>query len=405
MASFRLGEGKRIKASELGPPRNASDAHNLGVMSLIASLDRSFRFFFGGYQDDDDLQVAHDLFARSSSLRPDHYWSQLSLAHAQALLAQRDAETSSVLPRNRYGTALQTLGRCIALDPNNAFAYADRSAVFRMQAEVIDQDQSMDSQQRKRRVTELLRWSLSDVERAAQMDSSQHWIHWHYGLSLLAVDQTDQAIDRFLKAATEGYPLSRTDDAMLIRFDDLHGREEAATAVIKLIESAPKDARFHTVLAAIRLNQNRIEEAADAAETALKMVDETSPWSANARIVRGMIHLNQGQFDDALNHFASASTDLPGEPRQASGRHANARTPGEGEARWKAPSGIGYLAAIRIHDGSGRVRRTNGSRRDRRSQCVDRWLRRGGASCRQRSSPRRLLTSPSNDARPGGKAR
>ena len=340
MASFRLGEGRRIKASDLGPPRNAADAHNLGVMSLIASLDRSFRFFFGGYLDDDDLQVAHDLFARSSSLRPDHYWSQLSLAHAQALLAQRDGEKSSIPARNRYATAIQTLGRCIALDPNNAFALADRSAVFRMQAEVIEQDDSIDAEQRKQSVTELLRWSLSDVERASQIDSSQHWIHWHYGLSLLSVDQTDQAIERFLRAATEGYPLSRTDDAMLIRFDDLHGREEAAAAVIRRIESSPDDARLQTVLAAIRLNQNRMEEAIDAAEKSLKIVHETSPWAATANIVRGMIHLNQGEYDAARIQFESASSHRPDSGASLDDATSREERFEVSQQRWSTPGGL-----------------------------------------------------------------
>ena len=311
MARFRLGDGKRAKATELGPSRNAADAHALGVLSLIASLDRGFRFFYGGYQDEDDLQVANDLFARSGSLRPDHYWTLLALAHSQALLAQRDGPDSDTPARNRYAPAIQTLGRCIALDPNNPFGYADRSAVYRMQAGVIKEDESLDASQRKSLETELLRRSLSDVERAAQMNSDQHWIHWHHGLSLLAVDQRDQAIDRFLLAATEGYPFSQTDDTMLIRFDDLHGREEAADALAEMAKQTPSDGRLNTVLAAIRLNQIRIDDAAQTIAKAIAVGSTDVYWSAVAHVVNGMILVQQENWPAAESSFAKAQSIAP----------------------------------------------------------------------------------------------
>tara|TARA_R110002049_G_scaffold4601_4_gene31826 strand:+ start:47509 stop:51333 length:3825 start_codon:yes stop_codon:yes gene_type:complete len=308
MARFRLGDGKRAKATELGPSRNAADAHSLGVLSLIASLDESFRFFYGGYQDEDDLQVAHDLFARSSSLRPDQYWTLLALAHSQALLAQRDAETSNRLARNRYASAIQTLGRCIALDPNNAFAYADRSAVYRLQADAVKDDTALDQQQRRRLETELLRLSLSDIERAVQMNTDQHWIHWHHGLSLLAVDQHDQAIESFLRAATEGYALSQTDNNVLIHFDDLHGREESADALSQLSKPSESDAQIATTLAAIRLNQGRVDDAAAAIAQATEKPPVDDRWTATAHVVNGMIELRRENWSEAESSFAAAES-------------------------------------------------------------------------------------------------
>ena len=329
-AAFRLGQGKRLQGHELGPPRNATDAQGLGLLCLVASQDAGFESFFDGYQGDDPLAAARDLFLRSATLRSDHYPAQLSLGLTEFLVLQR--EIARAVPAERpnwqaYRPILKTFGSCISIGPHECFAFADRASIYRFQAQAIHHDTSLSEEQRHELAVERLRWSLADAEVASQLGRDQPWVDWHYGLSLFAVGQTEQALERLLRASRLSLPLGETQDALLLRVDDLRGRTEVVDLVQQLLVENPQDAEAYQLLASVRLNQNQLEEARIAADRAIELDEEL----AHAHAVRGMTHFRSGEaslsrsnlaltagkpdrvrseLTEATRHFRSAESDL-----------------------------------------------------------------------------------------------
>ncbi len=219
VADFRLGNGRLVRGNELGQTYNAGDAHSLGVLSLIAALEESFQVFFSEYEGDDSLLAARNLFSRSSKLRPDFYWAQLSLAQAEYLLAVRDSDRSW----RKFDSAIHAASRCIAMEPEKCFAYADRSSMYRSASDLVAAASDLPIEKRERQTAELRQWSLTDAQNADRLGSDQPWIGWQHGLALFDSGQVDEAIFRFLIASKLTYPLTETEDATLVRVDDLRG--------------------------------------------------------------------------------------------------------------------------------------------------------------------------------------
>ena len=296
MADFRFGEARRLQGSELGMTRNASDAQCLGVLSMISALDPNFGILFRGYQGEDELVAAHDLFNRSATLRPDHYWTQLSLAQVEYFLAQRKPNTSW----RDIEVAVQAIGRCIAIHPDKSFAYADRSSMYREQARLIEKDESLDRTQRQGRASELRQWSLADAELASRLAVDQPRVGWQYGLALYEVGQTEEAFKQFLSASKLTFPLIEIQDASFLLVDDLRGREEVRAILSKLVdEASSQKGKFLTLLASVRMNQNAFDDALEAAEAAIALPNP----SPHALAVRGMVHLVRDDLSAARADF------------------------------------------------------------------------------------------------------
>lgn len=294
VAQFRLNQGARVAASDLDYPRNAADAQKLGVLCMIAALDRGFQIFFRDYQGKDPLEAARDLFNRSSTLRPDHYWTQLALAQVQYKLAEKSADTSW----RKFDPAIQATGRCIALDPEKCFAYADRSSIYRAQAHAIRLDESLPEKDRKYLADELLQWSLADADVANRLGQSEPWVGWQHGLALFEIGESELAIKRFLEASKLTYSLLETADAALVKVDDLRGRSDTRVIADRLANEDPS-ILHHTLAATIALNQNRLDAAIESAEKAIAMPGV----SAHAFSVRGMVKLNRKDFTGASQDF------------------------------------------------------------------------------------------------------
>ena len=300
VAQFRLGDGRRLLGRDLDTTRNAPDAHNLGVLSLISALDESFRIVFRDYKGDDSLAAARDLFSRSSKLRPDYYWAQLALAQSEYLLAARDNNPSW----RKYDAAIHAASRCIAMEPEKCFAYADRSSMYRAMGRLIADDPNLSDVDRTQLASETRQWSLNDAELADRLGADQPWIGWQHGLALMESDQEPAAIDRFLRASKLTFPFIDVEDASLVRVDDVRGRSEAVDLMLELTERVPENARYHSVLASIKLNQNRLPEALESAERALSSTDPP----AHAYAVRGMIRLQSEQYELAADDFQQAAS-------------------------------------------------------------------------------------------------
>ena len=303
IAKFRLQQGVRLRGSDLEAPRNATDAHSLGVLCMIAALDRSFQIFFRDYQGQDALQSAKDLFRWASDLNPTYYWTQLALAQT-IFLFERENDNPSW---RKYDAAIQAAGRCIALEPDKCFAYADRSSMFRSKAELISEDETLSPEFRKTRVSELLRWSLEDANKANQRGQDQPWIGWQHGLALSATGRNKEAIDRFFEASKLTLPFASVEDAALVTIDDVRGRQEAIDLASRLLKEDPNRIECQTLIASILLNQHQFEDAIAAATKAIA----ADPSSAHAYAVRGMALHQLGNDRDAGSDLQHAQTLTP----------------------------------------------------------------------------------------------
>lgn len=324
IAQKRLGMGKRLLGSELGLTENAADAHSLAVLSMIAAIDPSFEMVFRGYGGEDALQTARDQFRRSAALQPGHYISHLGLGQVEYLLASRESGSTW----EDYEPCVQAFSHCITLDPDRCFALNDRSSIYRVQADLIANDSRYDERERMDRSKERLRWSLADARRAMESYSQHPWVGWQTGFALAELGQLDRALELWNQTATDTFPLGEIGDATFLKVDDLRGRGEIAdwlearldssTALDPALDSAQKSAAAKrlnpvdalTVLAGIRLNQLRNQDALKAAELALEIdADAVQP-----RAIRGMVLLRENDYASARSDFQYVATAKPDHP-------------------------------------------------------------------------------------------
>jgi serine/threonine protein kinase/Flp pilus assembly protein TadD len=308
IARYRTRTGHRVKAEDLETPRNAADAQKMGVLCLLSAMDPSFRVVFRDYKNQDAISAGRDLFQRSASLRPDHYWTQLGLGQMQYFIAKREAMPTW----QSYQPAVQTMGRCIAINPKSCFAYADRSSLFRFQHQALQNefaDPSMEQNpDHQQQMQELLLWSMQDAQTAYRLGSKSHpWVGWTYGMALAAAGQHDQAADVLLKASLQTFPLLETGDSTLIAADDIRGRQEAAQYVARRIEQEPTQPQLRTLLASIYLNQQEHESAMELMQNPLS--DPNT--SAHGHAIRGMLRLDSEDSIGAEDHFRKAIEKNP----------------------------------------------------------------------------------------------
>lgn len=316
IANMRLGTGARLQGKDLGQTRNGADAHSLAVLSMIAAIDPSFELVFRGYQGDDALLTARDLFGRSAALGPNYYGTHLGLGQVHYLIAQRSgAERPDELQWEDLAPALHAFGQCITLLPQRCFAFADRSSVYRWQAQLIADDERYSPAQRQRRATERLQWSLEDAQRAMQSYDVHPWVGWQAGQAYAELSQVDRALRLWIQTAIDTYPLGDIADVRFVAVDDLRGRAQIGDWLQQQLARPESQIRFNlvdgfTALAGVRLNQARQDEALAAIESALAI----DPDNMNARAIRGMILLREGGFESAELDFQAVCDADPDHP-------------------------------------------------------------------------------------------
>jgi serine/threonine protein kinase len=301
VADFRLNGRPLIPGSELEPARNAADAQQLGILCLIAAVQPNFQAFFHNYHHADAYTAAKELFQRSSSLRPDQYWTQLSLATTQLLTAGAGTDPTW----RDYEQAIQTVGRCIAIDPQKCMGYADRCAMLIMQSRLVAADPALDPVDRQQRIQNMLRTALQDARVAQRSRRAEPWVQWQLGLALHEVGQAAEALAAFEQASVSTLMFQDVRDFGFLEIDDLRGRDEVADIVQRLAEQHPRDSKYLSLLASVRLNQHRSQDALDTANLAIALPDATT----HAYAVRGMAHLRQQQLDLAAQDFRQALSD------------------------------------------------------------------------------------------------
>jgi serine/threonine protein kinase len=326
IAQLRLGTGTRLHGEDLGPTQNAADAHSLAVLSMIAAIDPSFELFFRGYQGDDALLASRELFRRSVSLRPDFYSAHLGLGQVEYLVAHRE-------PSRRwedYEASLGAFGHCITLLPDRCFARADRSSIYRAQSRLIAVDDRYEEPERRQRMRERLRWSLTDAEHAMKSYPKHPWVGWQAGLALAEIGQTRRAIDRWIQTARDVYPLGEISDSTFVKVDDLRGRAEIGQWLEDLLRRPESGQDFDlaaafTALAGVRLNQARRDDALRAAESALSIDPDTTA----ARAIRAMVLLSENANQSAKVDFQAVNETDPDHPWAAFGLARCAERSGE----------------------------------------------------------------------------
>ncbi|KAA5546968.1 protein kinase [Roseiconus nitratireducens] len=324
IAAFRVREGERVSAGELGPPQNAADGVALAVYSLIASVDSNYRSWFDGYGktflalDDDDpqqrcLRVARETLRRVSDDAADDFWLRLTLGQTYFLIAQHAERNNQIASAiENYELSRAEYGRCIAIRPDAPFGFADRSTVALRQA-VLLRDHAGATEHDRARAAELLRLSQRDANQAQRISPSSPWVYWHVGATAAERGMSATATEALLTAAELGFDVGADLDAPMVRLDDVRGRaagllfaRTAAESLPPFNPSAPDtdadSARQAVLVAALEMSRGEIDPARQWSLRAIQYDSDNS----RAHRIAGWCHYRAQQWNDAEEHFQRA---------------------------------------------------------------------------------------------------
>jgi eukaryotic-like serine/threonine-protein kinase len=316
-SKFRLRQGQRVKASDLGPPENAADGYSLSILCLIAHMDPTFTTWFEGYGShlsSDEASPPSNLDALLHTIQkaaddaPSHYWTQLVRGHAWYWTG--DVE----LTRGNHTTAIENFiparaafSRCIELRPDAPFAYCDRSTVSRREASAL---RKLETGGDSPKVRQLIQSSLDDAAKAVELAPEADWVHWHAGAAFAAVGDHDAAIQSFMAAAQFGMDFNETADSLLKRTVDLRGRTDAIQYAEQMAATVQDPSQFLSLLAVLHFSRGDMDAAK-------RYVDETlnqNPRNGVASIVDGWLELRAGRLESAKSRFESGLKFATGNP-------------------------------------------------------------------------------------------
>ncbi|MCC9603823.1 serine/threonine-protein kinase [Stieleria sp. JC731] len=326
IARYRLHQGTRVEPETLAPPENAADGLELAIASLIASIDPAYRTWFKDYgvtfvprseqstEQSYPVEVALETLRRSLDLAPDDYWICMTMGQAYFLTAQSAQQSEDHQAAiEAFNQAKTQYGRCIAIRPETAFAYADRATIgLELALEIRDQPNQWQGKQE--RIDQLLKRSLRDASQATRLVSDQDWPYWHLGATAAHVGQHRLAIDSFFYATDLGFDVADSLDGAILKLKDLRGRRRAIEYAKRRFSVFEQDrdtnleaAELASLLASLEYSRDQIESAAQWAEKSIELnVDQ---WRANE--ILGWCSLQTGQPGEAEQHFRLALAQTP----------------------------------------------------------------------------------------------
>lgn len=315
-SNFRLRQGQRVKASDLGPPENAADGYSLSILCLIAFIDPTFTTWFSGYGSliaDGDTPPPSNLEALLQTIQsatkeaPSHYWTHLAQGHAHYWMGEADRISGNQHTAiDKFEAAREAFTRCIDLRPDAPFAYCDRSTVERREATVLRR-LSNASLAELEEANQLMQKSLHDAKMGVSLAPESDWVHWHEGLTLAETGNDIAAVERFLMAAQSGMDFGSTGDSLLAKVIDLRGRTEAIEYAERKAGTVEDPTLYLSLLSVLHFSRGDLESSRRYAMDTL----HRRPSDATANTVIGWDKLRSGDMNDAKAAFEIAMADTP----------------------------------------------------------------------------------------------
>ncbi len=315
-SNFRLRQGQRVKASDLGPPENAADGYSLSILCLIAHMDPTFTTWFSGYGSHlaggtatppSNLETLRRTIQSASKEAQSHYWSHLVLGHANYWLGEQDLVSGNQRGAiEKFESASSAFTRCIELRPDAPFAYCDRSSVARRHAAVLrtlTEATMVESED----VNQLLQSSLHDARTGRSLAPEADWVHWHEGLTLAEFGEHEAAVECFLRAAQYGIDFDASADSLLMRVIDLRGRTEAIDYAERMAGTIENPKIYLSLLSILHFSRGDLDAARQYAADTLHQ----NPNDTIANTVVGWDKMRAGQVNDAKISFKTAMLDAP----------------------------------------------------------------------------------------------
>ncbi|MCA9013286.1 MAG: carbohydrate binding domain-containing protein, partial [Planctomycetaceae bacterium] len=298
VAAFRLLKGRMIPVSRLKQPRNSADAYELGIMTVTRAVVKDFPFTrYRGVQD--DLMSARETMGIASEMSPEHYFTHLVLAQCQYLTADAAVTAKDPEAWQLYDTSRQTFGRCISLQPDLPFAYADLSTVCLREYEVIANSKALSQVDIERMQRDLRDSCLKFALQAVRLGPNEGWVYWHYGHALAATGRIDDAMKTYAQAIELSFRFRDDSNASLVNTDNIRGLDRIISDTTQRINDGDNRSIINAVLAGAFIKQGKYEEARPFAVTACQG-DEVDSF---AWVVRGQLALHDGQSDLAVKCF------------------------------------------------------------------------------------------------------
>ena len=285
-----FGLGEAISKQVPLEPKSFADFYFLGIMNFWVALmpnDPTSQFFLKGITAADfsnALEKSEQFLRRAASAEPRHYWTYFWLGWNR--LAVQD-----------YSAAELAFDSCIALKPDYSLGYAYRGYSLLMESRTTE-DPGIRSELQKR--------GFDDLARARSIEPSNPEFAWRAGEALDYIGDTRAALQADLRAVALEEPLE-TWAGRRVYGDKQAYLTHMFDVAKEKTGSDPRNADAWTALAAAAWQLNKLDDADQAAEEALKY----SAGQPVALAVRGNVALLRQKFDAALADFHAALVKEP----------------------------------------------------------------------------------------------
>lgn len=246
-----------------------------------------------------------------------HVYDALQYAHDKGVI-DRDIPLENILTSvsratadpeawEKFDTCRQTFGRCISLEPDLPFAYADLSTICLLEYEVLPRSQVLlgpdgNTADIDRRRADLLESCVRYAQEAIERGGHRGFIYWHYGHALLAVDRVSDAMAAYAQAVQLNFRFCPDSLDSLVDMNEIRGTGRMIPRLTALVEAGDERPE---VLAALAGGYVSREDFATARRFAARAcAAEQVPdyaWT-----IRGLIALHEEDWATARMCFETA---------------------------------------------------------------------------------------------------